>query len=77
MYKITMLTPCLLRQFHDFSVYLISGTRYEIWSFSKVTRRSLTKCQTKITTVNLLTCGPHRLKPLVGAPRRAADRPTP
>jgi hypothetical protein len=32
---------------------LISGTRYEIWSFSKVTRGSSTKCQTKVTMVNL------------------------
>jgi hypothetical protein len=32
---------------------LILGTRYEIWSFSKVTRGSSIKCQTKVTTVNL------------------------
>jgi hypothetical protein len=38
MYKITMLTHCLLNWFHGFSVYLIFGTRYEIWIFSKVKR---------------------------------------
>jgi hypothetical protein len=52
MYKITMLTTYLLTWFHGFSVYLISGTRYEIWGFSKVTKGCSTKCQTKVTTVN-------------------------
>jgi hypothetical protein len=35
MYKITMYSPCLLTYFHNFSVYLISGTYVLNWSISR------------------------------------------
>jgi hypothetical protein len=54
---------------------LISGTRYEIWSISKITRPSSTKCQTKVTTVNLLPYEPRRMKYLPGGPSRGVGQP--
>jgi hypothetical protein len=41
--KMTMLTPYLLNEFHDFSVYLISGSRNGIWNFSRDKRVNSTK----------------------------------
>jgi hypothetical protein len=45
MYGITMYSPCLLTWFHDFSVYLISGTYVTNWSISRDDKVKLIKYQ--------------------------------
>jgi hypothetical protein len=45
MYKITMYSPCLLTEFHDFSIYLISGTYVLNWFILRDDKVKLTKCQ--------------------------------
>jgi hypothetical protein len=36
MQEMTMLTPCLLTELHDFSVYSLQELRLEYWIFSRV-----------------------------------------
>jgi hypothetical protein len=43
MQEITMLTPYLLTKFHDFSIYLISGTWNAIYNFSRELKGKITK----------------------------------
>jgi hypothetical protein len=68
MQEITMLTPYLLTKFHNFSVYLISGTWSTIWNF-------LRNLMGKFINVRV-TMGVHwpgmlcKTKPQSGGPKR-------
>jgi hypothetical protein len=45
MQEMTILTPYLLTKFHDFSVYLISGTWRSIWSFLRDLKGKIIKAR--------------------------------
>jgi hypothetical protein len=74
MQEITMLTTYLLTKFHDFSVYLISGTWSTTWNFS---RDQKGKCINVHVTKGVHGLWrPHRTKPRPGGPKRCPVDPT-
>jgi hypothetical protein len=77
MYKITMYWPCLLTKFHNFSVYLISGTQVPNWSISMDDKVKLTKCQNHHHHGVYLTCGPTRQDLRPSGQRGQLAGPTP
>jgi hypothetical protein len=65
MYEITMHLPCLLTQFHDFSVYLISGTYVPNWSISRNYKNNWNSTKYSVTIEMFVTREPHGPKPQV------------
>jgi hypothetical protein len=72
-----MYLPCLLTYFHDFSVYLISGTYVPNWSISRNYKNIWNSTKYSVTTQMFVTCRPRGAKPQVKGAQGPADRPNP
>jgi hypothetical protein len=77
MYEITMYLRCLLTYFHDFSVYLISGTWVPNWSISRNYKNIWNSTKYSVTTQMFLTHRPCGAKPQVKGSQGPASRPNP
>jgi hypothetical protein len=68
MYEITMYSPYLLTKFHDFSIYLISGTYVPNWSISRNYKEMWNSTKLSVTPGMHLTWRGHVQRPLACGP---------
>jgi hypothetical protein len=77
MHEITMYLPYLLTYFHDFSVYLISGTLVPNWTILRNYKNIWNSTKYSVTTQMFVTCRPRGAKPQVKRAQGLAGRPNP
>jgi hypothetical protein len=72
-----MYSPCLLIYFHDFSVYLISGTYVSNWSISRNYKENWNSTKISVITGMHLTRGGSVQRSLTSEPRGWLNGQTP